>query len=92
MRRGRGLGANDLILFNTASCINTYSKAAKKPGVKDDFGSNITAVLCNCLASGQFQKWDADTQRTGAGERGRARTSAEKAENVDFLPWKNNSG
>jgi len=57
MRRGRGLGANDLILFNTASCINTYFKAAKKPGVKNDFGSNITAVLCNCLASGQYRNW-----------------------------------
>jgi len=33
----------------TASCINTFTEAAKKQGVSDDLDSNIIAVLCKYL-------------------------------------------
>jgi hypothetical protein len=64
IRRGRGLGAYESILFNTASCIKTTLKEAKKPGVKDDFGSNISAVPCTCLEGrGQEGRILTETQR-----------------------------
>jgi len=57
-KRGRGpsgLGKADGSLLNhycslyTASCINTFTEAAKKQGVSDDLDSNIIAVLCKYL-------------------------------------------